>query len=94
MVNMLPKIKEFKRWSANSVREVCINNNFYTAGDNEDYEHMLVWVDRMYPNTENLYFIADNIYRHSVDQTIANIMFVLANNAVITTYEIDGDDDR
>ncbi len=91
---MLPKIEEFKRWSADSVRKVCIENNLYTAGDNEDYEHMLDWVGRLYPSTENIYFIADDIYRHSENQTISNIMFVLANHAVITCYEIDGDDNR
>lgn len=91
---MLSKIEEIKRWSADSVRKVCIENNLYTAGDNEEYGHMLDWVGRLYPNTENIYFIADDIYRHSENQTISNIMFVLANYAVITCYEIDGDDNR
>lgn len=80
-------------WTRGSVRSACVNNNLYTGGDNEEYEHMLDWVDRMYPNTENLYFIAKNIYCHSADQTITNIMFILEQEAIYTTYEINGSDE-
>lgn len=54
---------------------------------------MLNWVGRLYPNTENLYFIAEDIQKHSKDQTITNVMFLLEKDAVITTFEIDGQDD-
>ena len=54
---------------------------------------MLNWVGRLYPNTENLYFIAEDIQKHSDDQTITNIMFCLEQEAVTTTFEIDGRDD-
>ena len=85
-----PKITENKMWTPSTVRSVCIDNDLYTRGDNEDYEHMLSWVRRLYPNTENLYFIAEDIVKHSVGQTITNVMYILANDAVITTFEIDG----
>lgn len=87
-----PNITVNRRWSAASVRQACINNNLYTRGTNEDYEHMLVWVNRYYPNVENMYNIAADIYKHSKEQTITNIMYILENEAVITTFEIDGDD--
>ena len=87
-----PKITENKHWSPASVRKACIDNDLYTRGDNEDYEHMLDWVRRLYPNTENLYFIAEDIVKHSKDQTVTNVMYILANNAVITSFEIDGSD--
>lgn len=88
-----PNIAVNRRWSGMSVRQTCIKHDLYTCGDNEDYEHMLNWVERLYPNTENLYFIAEDIQKHSDDQTITNIMFCLEQEAVTTTFEIDGRDD-
>ena len=88
-----PNIAVNRRWSGMSVRQTCIKHDLYTCGDNEDYEHMLNWVERLYPNTENLYFIAEDIQKHSKDQTVTNVMFLLERDAVMTTFEIDGRDD-
>lgn len=89
---MTPNITTNRIWSVDSVRRACINNNLYTRGSNEDYEHMFSWVRRLYPNTENIYFISKDIYEHSKEQTVTNIMFILENEAVTTTFEIDGND--
>ena len=88
-----PNIAVNLRWSGMSVRQTCIKHDLYTCGDNENYEHMLNWVERLYPNTENLYFIAEDIQKHSKDQTITNVMYLLEKDAVTTTFEIDGRDD-
>ena len=88
-----PDIAVNRRWSGMSVRQTCIKHDLYTCGDNENYEHMLNWVERLYPNTENLYFIAEDIQKHSKDQTITNVMYLLEKDAVTTTFEIDGRDD-
>lgn len=87
------EIKENRKWTISSVRKVCCDNNLYTLGDNEEYEHMFSWVKRLYPNAENIYFIANDICKHSEDQTVCNIMFLLENYAVIKTFEINGRDD-
>lgn len=34
-------IKEVRRISADKLRALCIKENWYTRGDNEDYEHLL-----------------------------------------------------
>ena len=88
-----PNIAVNRRWSGMSVRQTCIKHDLYTCGDNENYEHLLNWVERLYPNTENLYFIAEDIQKHSKDQTITNVMYLLEKDAVTTTFEIDGRDD-
>lgn len=88
-----PNITVNRFWTPYSVRKTCIEHDLYTAGDNEDYEHMLNWVGSLYPNTENMYFIADDIQKHSKDQTITNVMFLLEKYAVMTTFDIDGRDD-
>ena len=88
-----PNITINRTWTAGAIQRACINNDLYTVGDNEDYEHMLSQARRLYPNTENLYFIADDIVKHSEDQTVTNVMFILEREAVTTTFEIDGQDD-
>ena len=87
-----PNITANRRWTRHTVRQTCIKHDLYTCGDNEDYEHMLSWVERLYPNTENLYFIAEDIQKHSKDQTVTNVMFLLERDAVMTTFEIVGRD--
>ena len=88
-----PNITVNRQWTRYTVRQTCIKHDLYTCGDNEEYDHMLSWVERLCPNTENLYFIAENIQKHSKDQTVTNVMFLLERDAVITTFEIDGRDD-
>lgn len=87
-----PEITVNRHWSVMSVREACIRNDLYTRGSSEDYEHMFDWVRRLYPNTENLYFIAKNIYEHSANQTLTNVMCIIENEAIVTTFEIGGED--
>lgn len=87
-----PEIKTTRKWSLGSVREACIKNNLYTCGDCEEYDHMLNWVERLYPSTENMYFIANDIVEHSEGQTISNVMFILEKDAINTFFEIDGEE--
>ena len=82
-----------RRWSRRTVQQACIDNDLYTCGTNDDYMNMLDMADRMYPDTKKLYFIAKDICKHSADQTITNVMFILEREAVITTYEINGSDE-
>lgn len=77
-------------WDANSVREACIRNDLYTAGDSEAYTAMLNMVERTEPTTKAMYLVAKDIQEHSDDQTITNVMFILEREAVITTFEING----
>lgn len=86
-------IKANRFWNSGNVRKVCIENNLYTLGTEDEYEHLLHKVNSMEPTYENLYTIARNINEHSDDQTITNIMFILEREAVITTFEIDGSDE-
>lgn len=86
-------VKEIKMWSAASVRQACIDCDLYTNGDNEEYEAMLSLVSRLYPDTESIRRIAADIVEHSEDQTVSNVMSILANEAVSTIYEIEGEED-
>ena len=82
------KIIETRQWTAEDVRKVCIENNLYTRGDNAEYSRMLDKVENIYPGNESIYAVAKDIMTHSEGQTVTNIMFLLANNAVKTYFEI------
>lgn len=90
-----PKITAKRFWTPHSVRQTCIENDLYTGGDCEEYERMLDSVNQLRdnPSPENLYVIAKDIQEHSKEQTITNVMFLLEKDAVMTTFEIDGQDD-
>ena len=74
----------------------CIKHDFYTCGDDDDYSAMLDQVRDLRPTTANIYLIAKDIFDHSdteekwEDLTVEFVMYVLSNEAVITTYTIKG----
>ena len=82
-----------RSWYADRVRQACIRNDLYTRGDNAAYSKMLDFVDNNEPTSRTLYLVAKDIFEHSKDQTITNVMFILEREAVITTFEIDGSDE-
>lgn len=92
-INNSTEVTVNRFWSISSVRDMCIKNNLYICGDNDEYEHMLSLVRRLYPNVENIYFIAKDICKHSMEQTITNVMYMLENEAVTTTFEINGEEE-
>lgn len=86
---MKTKITERRIWSMEDIRRVCINNELYTRGTNEEYGKMLERAESLEPFTENLYIIAKDIDAHSTDQTVSNIMCLLVSQAVRIVYEIE-----
>ena len=90
----LRNLKSERKWDADSVRGMCIRENFYTKGTNEEYSEMLDYVDNNEPTEENLFWVAVDIKNHTADeQTITNIMYILEKDVVRTFYTIDGRDD-
>ncbi len=80
-------------WGYETVRQACIRNDLYTRGDNEAYSKMLEFVEKVEPTTKAVYTVAKDIADHSKNQTITNVMYILENEAILTTFEIDGRDD-
>lgn len=87
---MTPNITANRKWSTASVRAACITNNLYTNGDNDAYNKMFDYVNEHKPTYVNIYKVAKDICNHSVYQTITNVMYILEQQAVITTFELDG----
>ena len=89
-----PYITRTPHWTVSDVREACIRNNLYTSGTNEEYAKMFNTVSRCpTPSDIGIWRVAKDIADHSVGQTVANVMFILANEVVKYTFEIDGNDD-
>lgn len=68
------------------VRTVCIDNNFYNAGSNEEYENMfsLVMKEGGTMNVEDIAEIAEDIVAHthkSYNLTVEDVMTRLLNVA-------------
>ena len=93
-------ITETKRFDADKVRTLCIENQWYTRGTNSDYSDMFAMIDNFnhYETITNdhIAIIATDILKHSnpVDFTdnkyddIATIMFYLNKEAVFTFYHV------
>ena len=88
VIKQMPEIIEENRISASSVRNCCIKHSLYTCGTCRDYDRMLNIADTQDFSLETLYEIAEDIYKHSEDQTIENVMFLLRKDAVDTFYTV------
>lgn len=78
-------MKEIRCIWTDKVRDACIEHNWFTCGDLEEYEIFLEYIHKMefeHKNitTTRLEHIAKKIKHHSdTEYDVAAIMFVLAN---------------
>ena len=67
------KVKESRVLYSDSVRRLCIDNNWYTCGTSSDYKKLLDYVASKRTFTINdIKKVAINIYNHSDIDTLAN----------------------
>lgn len=83
------KIKEYRTWSVVDVRAMCIRENLFTCGTNDEYDDMFKLVRDLEPTVDNIYAVAKSINDHSEYNTVENIMYMLANDVVRYGYEIE-----
>lgn len=86
----MTKYKEIRRLSASNLRSLCIQMDWYTRGDNEEYEHLLLDLAEHKENltTADIIEIAEDIAAHSdlddvcpEDDIIASIAYEVASIA-------------
>lgn len=75
----LPKYKEVRVITWDSIRSLCIAKEWYTGGDNKAYSELADYVlDLEEATTEALAAIAHDIYQHSdTDYDVEAIMWEL-----------------
>ena len=91
----MKNFRETKRWSASSVRNMCIKLDRYTRGDCAAYSKMLDFVANNEPTLENMQRVAEDIIEHSdmscyglsFDELVEGVMFDLANDAITYSFE-------
>ena len=88
--------KEIRRISADKIIGICIRQDWYTRGTNEEYERMLSTAsEKENLSTEDIVEIATDILEHSdsdrimssygmgYDEILESVMFEIANAAVV-----------
>lgn len=66
--------------SPDSLRQVCIKNDYYTLGNNEDYQKMLTMFNEV--DGEKIEILAKDIKEHShTDDTIIEISAEILHDA-------------
>lgn len=85
-----PEITETVKWSSSDIRNMCIKNDWYTAGDIKAYSKMLDFVEDNEPTKLNIWKVAKDILDHSSedDLYVEAIMFTIANDVVKTFFEV------
>lgn len=85
-----PVIQETLKWSSSDIRSLCMDKDWYTAGDVQSYSKMLDYVDVTTPTVKAIYKVAKDIFEHTgnTDYTIENIMFEIGNYVVKRLYTI------
>lgn len=83
------KIVETRRICAGDVRTLCIERNWYTGGNNQEYGKMLTHAGTLSNVTaEDLLYLATDIKKHSsAEHSIENICCELSRQC-FSTFEI------
>ncbi len=93
------KIEVERVWDSHDVRNLCINGGYYTCGTNEEYGKMLQFVQNHKPTKDNIFRVAEDIYKHSgidldtygvsEDEMIAGLMFEISRKCVTEHFAIN-----
>lgn len=81
----MKQYKEIRKIRASALRQLCIDRDWYTAGDNDEYEHLLFDLAGHKENlsTADIMAIAADIMEHSKlsSDTIESVAFEVARIA-------------
>lgn len=88
----MPNIIMVQRFSTEAVEDVCHRNKLFTLGDNTDFSEMLAEVSSSEVSTEEIFNISKMIARFSVGWNVLDIMYLIANDAVFTSFRKQGEE--
>lgn len=97
----MAKYREYRRIYGYKVRALCIQDNLYTEGSNEEYSHLLntLCKDDVDQTLDSLGVIAEDLIKHSdlenllnqfgcdEEELLQSIMWELINECCITYLE-------
>lgn len=80
------KLKKELRFE--DVRRICIDNNLYTNGTNEEYNELMEFVEEIGNITDyRLLLIGRNILNHSITDYSLDTIITLLNSKLIITVD-------
>ncbi len=87
IITMKKQYKETRKITASALRQLCVEHDWYTAGDNDEYGHLLYDLAQNKENlsTADIIEIAADIMEHSDlddDCTIESVAFEVARIAL------------
>jgi len=93
MNTMKKQYKKIRKITASSLRDLCVRQDWYTAGDNDEYGHLLfdLAADKENLSTADIMEIAADIMAHSDlddDCTIEEVAFEVARIANVFFAEV------
>ena len=93
-------VKKIRHWTIDLIRNMCIEHNLYTCGDNKDYQNLMSYVADHVPTMQCMFWVARDIFAHSkfdddslITEQLDHIMWLIEHWAVITTYSVEMRDD-
>lgn len=91
----IKEIKESITWDAESVRSMCVWNNWYDAGNGAQYDAMLNFVTDNKPTKQNIYTVACDILEHSTEEGlyVEAVMFMI-HKACINHFYTVGEEEK
>ena len=80
---MMKQYKEVRLLGAEALRRLCIDNNWYTMGDNEEYAELLRMASSKNLTTDEIVEIVEDIIDHSdlTADDFTNVAYIVANAA-------------
>ncbi len=89
----MKQYKEIRKISAIALRQLCIEKDWYTAGDNDEYGHLLFDLANNKKNlaTDDIIEIAEDIMEHSEmesDRTVESVAFEVARIATVSFEDV------
>ena len=89
--------KEIRRLSPSALRALCIRQEWYTRGNNDEYGHLLLDLAGSKPHltTDDIIAIAEDIAAHSElqeGQTIEAVAFEVARACTVTFQPLTRED--
>lgn len=80
------KLKKELRFE--DVRRICIDNNLYTNGTNEEYNELMEFVEEIGNITDyRLLLIGRNIFNHSITDYSLDTIITLLNSKLLITVD-------
>ena len=82
---MMKQYKEVRLLGAEALRRLCIDNNWYTMGDNDEYAELLRMASSKNLTTDEIVEIVEDIIDHSdlTADDFTNVAYIVANEVRI-----------